>query len=129
MTKKCGRCGEIKPVSEFMPRGRSGCRQSRCRACHAAGMREWRAGRELSEEQKRRDTARSYANVYQRRGRLVPQPCQVCGGVAQKHHPDYSRPLDVVWLCRSCHLEVHAGDERPRKSPEQLRARHQQMFP
>ena len=24
------------------------------------------------------------------------------------HHPDYSRPLDVVWLCDKHHKETHA---------------------
>ncbi len=41
-------------------------------------------------------------------GRIVPLPCQVCGEKAEGHHPDYSKPRDVVWLCRKHHLEVHA---------------------
>jgi len=40
-------------------------------------------------------------------GRLARQPCFVCGDVAQAHHPDYSRPLDVTWLCRKHHRETH----------------------
>ena len=51
---------------------------------------------------------RAYANVYQRRGRLKPQPCIFCGTRAEKHHPDYSRPLLVVWVCRDHHLELEA---------------------
>jgi hypothetical protein len=42
-----------------------------------------------------------------RDGRLLPHPCWVCGSKAQAHHPDYSAPLDVVWLCRKHHKEAH----------------------
>lgn len=41
-------------------------------------------------------------------GRLFKQPCFVCGArKVEGHHPDYSRPLDVVWLCTAHHKEVH----------------------
>lgn len=43
-----------------------------------------------------------------RRGDLKKQPCCVCGSDAEAHHPDYDRPLDVVWLCRPHHKQAHA---------------------
>ena len=47
-----------------------------------------------------------------RDGRLIPWPaCAVpdcCNAEIEAHHPDYSRPLDVVWLCNSHHREAHA---------------------
>lgn len=43
-----------------------------------------------------------------RDGRLVRQPCAICGGkITQGHHNDYSKPLDVVWLCVLHHNQVH----------------------
>ena len=43
-----------------------------------------------------------------RKGALVRQPCQVCGSTnVQAHHDDYSRPLDVRWLCVKHHNEHH----------------------
>jgi len=42
-----------------------------------------------------------------RDGRLKKQPCLICGGNSEAHHPDYSRPLDVVWLCSKHHKETH----------------------
>ena len=41
-------------------------------------------------------------------GKLVKTACQVCGkDEVDGHHPDYSRPLDVVWLCKEHHSQVH----------------------
>lgn len=42
-------------------------------------------------------------------GRLVRQPCEVCGETrVHAHHDDYSKPLDVRWLCPTHHYEHHA---------------------
>jgi hypothetical protein len=48
-------------------------------------------------------------------GSILPLPCQRCGSNdnVEAHHEDYSRPLDVVWLCRehhnARHFEIRAG--------------------
>lgn len=34
--------------------------------------------------------------------------CEKCGAPkAHAHHDDYTKPLDVRWLCRSCHGVEH----------------------
>jgi len=37
--------------------------------------------------------------------------CEACGAVGHTdgHHTDYSRPLYVTWLCRSCHAGLDDG--------------------
>ena len=36
-------------------------------------------------------------------------PCEVCGDIkSQAHHPDYLKPLDVIWLCQIHHKQLHA---------------------
>lgn len=49
-----------------------------------------------------------------RNGVLVkPNNCQSCGIEAKRiegHHCDYNKPLDVMWLCDSCHKEWHRNN-------------------
>ena len=46
-------------------------------------------------------------------GKLVRQPCEDCGKIpSEAHHTDYSKPLDVRWLCRKCHLGLHGRMRR-----------------
>ena len=41
-------------------------------------------------------------------GKVTKLPCFICGNQnVEGHHPDYSRPLDVVWLCNKHHRECH----------------------
>jgi hypothetical protein len=41
-------------------------------------------------------------------GKLTPEPCEVCGkNKTQGHHEDYSKPLDVIWLCVRHHQDRH----------------------
>lgn len=44
-----------------------------------------------------------------RDGRLERQPCETCGTTenVHAHHDDYSKPLDVRWLCASDHAAEH----------------------
>jgi len=74
------------------------------------------AGRETSNKRVRAYIARNpqkkratqAVNHAVRTGRLIRQPCEVCGEVkAQAHHDDYSKPLDVRWLCATHHAEWH----------------------
>lgn len=46
-----------------------------------------------------------------RSGRMTrPDECERCGAKVRvdAHHHDYSKPLDVEWLCRRCHTAHHA---------------------
>ena len=41
-------------------------------------------------------------------GKIKSQSCAECGTLpAQGHHPNYSKPLLIVWLCDRCHRKKH----------------------
>ena len=52
-------------------------------------------------------------------GRLVRKPCEKCRSttMVEAHHDDYSKALDVRWLCHVCHMALHA-EQRPVKQAE-----------
>lgn len=66
---------------------------------------------ELSEEEKLKANARSYTNQYIKRGYIFKEPCYYCGNPkVQVHHPDYTKPLIIYWLCIPCHRELHSNE-------------------
>jgi hypothetical protein len=49
-------------------------------------------------------------------GKIVkPKRCSQCGGTGEieGHHPDYSKPLEVIWLCEPCHRTLHNAMRPP----------------
>lgn len=61
-------------------------------------------------EQLVREKVRGIARAAIRDGTLVPTPCVRCSDPDKKvvaHHDDYSRPLDVTFLCEKCHKDRH----------------------
>jgi len=85
-------------------------------------------GRELLNKQKRK-WASAYRNSDKRaahiiagnairNGRLVRQPCDQCGSSENihAHHEDYTKPMEVTWLCRQHHGTRHReiNEERRR---------------
>jgi len=77
-------------------------------------MREWRKTHPLTLEQKMKDSARSQVSVYVKRGKIAkPSGCSKCGSglKIEAHHNDYSKPREVVWICRVCHLQSHKKQE------------------
>ena len=60
--------------------------------------------------------AQNALNYAVSRGTITPEPCEQCGDFpflhdgrrgVHAHHDDYSKPLDVRWLCVSCHGKEH----------------------
>ena len=166
--RKCKKCGEVKPITEFYKHGKYYATQ--CKECARAYSRKYTAEHceeriayrkkyysEHKEEINRHnkewiDANREKHNAYRRkyirehmdelvdyqkksrsehpekyranaiinsrikRGKLTrPTACEVCGkeGRVEAHHDDYSKPLEVVWCCKSCHWKL--DEERREK--------------
>jgi len=52
--------------------------------------------------------ARQIAYNARRRGDLIAKPCEECGEEkVHAHHCDYSKPMEVMWLCNDHHSAWH----------------------
>lgn len=97
-------------------------RKARCQAMGKTVSTEYRA----ENQRERRAAEPEKFLARQRVGRAIakgqiskPTECFFCGngGKLQAHHHDYSKPLDVFWLCPPCHGKLHTinGDfHRPK---------------
>ena len=92
-----------------------------------------RRNREFEKRHPERVAAKRAVAAAIRSGRLVRQSCCVCGsGPAQAHHDDYSKPLEILWLCRFHHGERHRLLNRgadPAEWPADLRVREMPEIP
>lgn len=119
-TKLCKLCNTEKPVTEFYKHKRDGYR-SQCKKCQIAYQRKYPGYSSLeymrkynAEYRKRPDfIAKNKANIIVstaiRWKGLKKKPCIACGVLekVQAHHEDYSKPLDITWLCPTHHNDRH----------------------
>lgn len=113
--KFCTTCKAWKPRSEFYKtRARVDGLCARCKDCDRAHERNRRAKDPLHSKKRyaKRDPVKRKAREAVRHriasGTIIRQPCERCGMQnAHAHHDDYSKPLEVRWLCVKHHAEVH----------------------
>jgi len=73
-------------------------------------------------------TARQEVHKALRQGKIIkPQICEVCGNDRMKrllaHHPDYTQPLKVKWVCDQCHWSFAHPDICMKRSIKQKQIR------
>jgi hypothetical protein len=116
-TKVCRTCGLGKPFSEFdvlypaMDKWPPYLNYRwQCRGCYHPKLRKQKLPPEDPAALKR--WAQNESTYAQHRGSLQPQACERCGSPVEYrvvgHHDNYSEPLNVRWLCYSCHGRYHA---------------------
>lgn len=133
-TKRCSKCKRIKPLEEFYKNNTKSCgRQSACKECikendkeRLKRYRKTNEGRQKEIERSaktrkkypERDKARVTARRAIKTGEIKKRACQICGEIkTEMHHPDYSKPLEVVFLCLEHHGKLH---REPRELLESL---------
>lgn len=114
MSKYCNLCRKTKSAVDFhkqksKPDGlQSGCitcKKSRRKYNKSASLKH--VARYKMLYPKKRKAHKTIQNAV-RAGRVVKQPCLVCGDKkSEAHHCDYNKPLDVDWLCRQHHVLWH----------------------
>lgn len=58
--------------------------------------------------------------------RPKPKCCEMCERETRlsRHHEDYSKPNEVVWVCGSCHRKIHYNNVFTPKHPKRKKERH-----
>jgi len=136
MDKKCTRCGNEKQISDFQIRkaSKDGLTAS-CKDClkkydslrnmlphrvearnkyqkTSRGMAVCKAMKERwADRNKEKRAAHLILGNAIKYGRITRKPCEICGSNIKihGHHDDYSKPLDVRWLCPKHHKQIHAN--------------------
>ncbi|KKN65024.1 hypothetical protein LCGC14_0485810 [marine sediment metagenome] len=130
----CSKCRKEKPPGEFAKYGRTckECHNQRTREWRYKNPERWR--QILASSRKRNPTPLQDLVAHQktysksnrhkrwaadkissaiRSGRIVkPTECSKCSNSTPSkqlhaHHPDYSKPLEIIWLCHPCHGLEH----------------------
>lgn len=73
-------------------------------------MRRWRLKNNKANKYPEKEAVRRKTRQAISKGELIKLPCLVCGEIkVEAHHEDYSKPFDVIWVCRKHHNQYHKG--------------------
>lgn len=135
--KTCFKCGIEKPLADYYKhKGMADGHLNKCKECTKADSRATGQTPKAKERDRNRNRAphrieaqaehqrqkRKECNAKNAVHRAVkcgkmtrPDTCSACGVECKPdgHHDDYDKPLDVRWLCRACHKQHHAKNDRP----------------
>lgn len=139
-SKRCRECNQVKPLGEFYVHSMmADGHLNKCKICVKERIQKYRrANPDRCAEIDRRKYDKAKADPefmrkrieYQRKKRTFetrrahklaqrhlqksrPVLCELCQERPSEHahHPDYSKPLSVLWLCARCHHRLHHSKE------------------
>ena len=131
--KECRKCGKVKPLKKYYSHPATKDRHlGMCIKCKLKYFRKRYAenreneleysrkysktergkkakinnNRKMYKKYPEKYKARAMFHYYLKTGKIKKEDCEFCGKKAQAHHDDYSKPLDVRWLCPYHHRKV-----------------------
>ena len=115
---RCFSCKIIKPLTyDYWYKGNKwGLFHSRCKDCSRKYWKKYKATPKYKEYENQRRKDFSNPKVRARKlltnavytGKIKRGNCVICGKKnGHGHHTDYSKPLEVMWLCQKHHTEEH----------------------
>lgn len=65
-------------------------------------MNKWKKYKDANRDKVKAQNIALYAHKEQKQ-------CSIkgCDSIAERHHPDYKKPSEIIWLCRKHHLMIH----------------------
>ncbi len=127
--QRCCSCKKILPLDNFYRQKRRLCgRNTMCKECHYVyGKQKNQKERKNKWRRENKDRSNSSCQVWAKKnlekqkahwklhwqikkGNIRRQPCIICGETRSNgHHEDYSKPLEVIWLCHEHHRALHTN--------------------
>lgn len=125
-TRKCSDCKKILPLNKDYfyiapPEFRRLGFYYRCKECTSNRAKEkYKKEREYhllyskkyykNKKNRKKILATVKVRLEVRKGKLLKEPCEICGKLnVHAHHDNYKKPLKVRWLCPSHHKIFHLG--------------------
>lgn len=142
MKKKCCKCGRLLEINNFYKhKEMADGYLNTCKECHNTQNRlcreqnyehykNYEKGR--MHTNKRKELVKKYVKKYRqahpgrsaiysavntaiKKGQLIkPSSCSMCGTFTKlvAHHIDYSKPLNVIFICQRCHKKTHVATNK-----------------
>lgn len=111
---KCKDCGKIfNNAKSYTNHIRYGCPSTRVKEIKQRKAREYREiANRMHKKYPQKNNARNILQYHIKNGDVIkPKVCSInndkCNGRIEGHHEDYRKPLEVVWLCKFHHKELH----------------------